>query len=222
MSRNRRKNKNKMVTVSQRKMKKWDKTSRIVGDIEAKFYNQDLQQNPDSATVAVITPLSNIAQGINSSERLGDSINPISLTVKGYITFLDTAGGGRENQTIRILFLRDKLQAGLAPLTSAAVDVGRGILEDTDVNSFKNMEGTIDRFEVLFDRRISFTRLGTETRKMFSFHKKLSGKIEYTGAAAASTNLMKNNLYMFLLVDIAAVATPTQASIYTTLLYRDS
>ena len=204
------------VTAS--KIRKWDKTSKIVRAGELKFYNQNVQSTVNSATIATIANLTNMAQGLTGSTREGDSINPVSISVKGYYTFNDDT---IDEQTIRILLIKDTQQAGAEPVTASNISVPLGVLNDPDVNSVMNVTGTKKRFVVLHDIRLTITRT-LESRKMFSFKSKLSGKIEYNGAGAAEVNMMKNQIYIFMLVDVPGTTLASKVDWYSNLMYRDS
>lgn len=155
-----------------------------------------------------ITSLCDIAQGSGRSDRDGNRISPISLTIR--YNWLGQAASTAE--VYRIIVFRDKQQ--ILATTPAVLDV----LQSAGAISLYN-EDFLGRFKILYDQMWTGAN-DANIRLSFVGLVKIRLTLPMVFAASASTDIVKNGLYIIAITNVASNA-PTY--VYSTRLsYYDN
>jgi len=164
-------------------------------NIETKVSNFNGSTLVPTAT-AVVSCLSQIAQGTDYTSRVGDSIRIQDLTV--YASF-QVSTLAAQATLVRFLIIRDLDGYGTAPTIADVFDAG---LTANNVLAQYNFLNS-DRFSVLFDELFMLDVNDTPTG-VVSFHTTHQGHVKYLGSTAATTSNGKGSVY--------AVAVSNQAT----------
>jgi hypothetical protein len=172
-------------------------------NIETKF----LDTNTTSYTVTTtgsMQPISQIAQGLTSANRVGDSIRIQHIELRGRVTVSTAA----TNSLVRVMLVRDLDGYGTAPTVADVLEVNASVGAPLSPERFQKRE----RFSILFDELIavqSATSSGCSSVP-FTFMTTHQGHILYLGTTAASASDGKGSIYLVAVSD-ETVNTPTVA-----------
>ncbi len=121
----------------------------------------------DIAGSAVFTNLVQIAQGLDTFNRVGRVIQPFKLSAKFNLRW-DPLETSFDDAIVRCMVILDKRQTSdTAPLLSEVID-------DVTTTGFINREVSHSRFRVLFDRRYIIARVVPQKTKLISINIKRS------------------------------------------------
>lgn len=180
--------------------------SKEVGFMKKKMAReQDIHAFTQSDSSAVlntgrVTPISNVAQGTNYLERLGDQIGIKTLQVK--LAINRNGATALNNALVRFIVFKDRSSNGAIPTT---LDLF-GTLTPSPLQPLDYVQK--DRFYVLFDRIYSIKALGNITAGGIAYpgdiivdqmYKKFRKEIRttYAGTGSTAANLTTNQLYVW-------------------------
>jgi hypothetical protein len=155
-------------------------------NIETKFHR--VAAGPTVSTTGQVAALSNIAQGLNYTDRVGDSIKLQSIEAR-FKCIMNTASNGT---ALRILILRDLYQQGVDPTLAQ-------VLEQTGPLEPRNFL-LRDRFSILVDELVYMSNAG-DTGTVLEYHIPHEGHIKYIGTTAASASNGFGSLYLMMVSD---------------------
>jgi len=167
----------------------------IKNNEEMKYFRAGL--NTTTSNVAVLSSLSNIAQGVNDDQRIGNVVQPIEMKVRLDLIIADSTN------IIRFVIFRWKDADTTAPV---AGDIfSNGLSGGVDTSSFYNDE-TKDKYRILYDRTFVGSNTADSIRQFTQFKLRLGTKIRYTSNAVTTGT---NKYYQLNMSDSAAVTHPT-------------
>ncbi len=157
-------------------------------NIETKFLDTIQTSTTINQTGSMI-PISEIAQGLTSQTRVGDSIRIQHIEVRGRCNVNPVAG----NTLMRVLVVRDLDGYGTAPTTSDVLEYAAAVSAPISPEKFNKRE----RFSILYDEifTLSGTTQGVATLP-FSFSSTHQGHIMYLGTTAAAASDGKGSMYI--------------------------
>lgn len=129
-------------------------------------------------TTPAVHDLTAVTQGDAYNNRTGDSIKPISLTVRGLI---DANASGPTEQKIRLIIFQYKQENGTAPTASEIIEA------TTSPANLVSPKKADDRYDskILFDRVFNVSVGGAYGSRQFSQYFKLAGHINFvTGSTS--------------------------------------
>lgn len=140
--------------------------------------------------------LSNIAQGVTKSTRLGDQIRLERIQFR--IQCIDSVTSAPGNFCNRILIVRDKSATGVSPVVSGTA---ASILTGAVSLSMPN-PGTLDRFVVMKDYTYnSNSVVAGDIPGMFWFDMKCNLVLDYIDTSAAIGSAGSNALFVVVVTD---------------------
>lgn len=171
------------------------KTAKWVASIvntEYKFRDRLISSPMDNQAWTVL-PLTDIAQGDDTTERNGRSvlIKAIYLQLKLRLPFPADFDSG----VARVMLIRDNTCDGALPVMSDIMAFSGG--NDTIVTSFRNiLDAPTNKYTILYDRRFSLD-IDFKDEIYFSIYKKFyRSHVKYIGTTAAVTDLGPGNLFL--------------------------
>ncbi len=183
----------KNVKFTLRDKRALNKATRVVNAIELNVHETTIA-NP--AQAGAVVNLMNLAQGLDSNERIGDSVMPVRIEVRGKYVLNASATAS----TVRLVILRDNAGTTTQPTIIEAFG---------SVANFRNNNPAIGdsqqraRFTILWDKFITIESGNSSgTIKAIAMKKRLARrKVHFTGATA--TDEGKNCIYLFHATDEA-------------------
>jgi hypothetical protein len=174
-------------------------------NIETKVLETNSSANVDSSgTVATI---STIAQGLDYTNRVGDSIKMQRIEVRAR-----TVIGAGTKTFIRVMLVRDLDGYGTAPTVA-------NILQSADVLAPENYLNK-DRFSILYDEFEALNSVSV-TNSVTTFAMPHEGHIKYLGTTAAAASNGKGSLYLLLISNESAGANTPTVTYYTRIYFTD-
>lgn len=162
-------------------------------NVETKICNA-VASNGTMTISSSISCLSQIAQGSNYTDRVGDSIRLQSLEFRARL-FQNTSA----TQTVaRIIIFRDLDGTATAPTKADVLDA---FGTSADVCAQYNWLNR-DRFSILYDEFQSFSSTGTTTDTMY-FRTTHEGHVKYLGTTATAASNGKGSIYVMFISDEA-------------------
>lgn len=118
------------------------KVNRLLNAQEKKWFDQDISHSFTNAVPSQISPLTNIPEGVDESERIGRkvSVQSVGLTFRSSFT---TPPAGEYVEAMRAMIVCDMQGNGTAPTIT-------DILEENRVDSFMNLNNQ-KRFKIIYD-----------------------------------------------------------------------
>ena len=171
-------------------------------NIETKFMDT-VQTSTNINTTGGNIVISEIAQGLTSQTRVGDSLKIQHIEVRGRVNVNAAAA----NSLMRVLIFRDLDGAGTPPATSDVLELTGTVSAPLSPYKFRNLQ----RFAILYDEL--FELQGTVQGSAgipFIYSASHAGHILYLGTTAASASDGKGTLYVLAVSD-EATNTPTLA-----------
>lgn len=173
-------------------------------NIEHKFF--DLNSNLTSTQAGTVQYLTGIAQGVDLSNRVGDSIKIQTLEFNATCYM-----GVTTPASCRIIIVRDLENGGAAIAGSDVLANVGGAGAATSLFNYINAE---KRFAIIFDELISLdTSNSTQTLHMKMSH---GGHIFFRDTTAAVTNGAEGVLYLLVTTDVAATGPTVRSSFRVT------
>lgn len=180
-------------------------------NIETKFLDT-VQTSTNISTTGGVFAISEIAQGLTSQTRVGDSLKIQHIDVRGRVNVNPTAA----NSLIRVLVFRDLDGYGTPPATSDVLQVTAAVSAPLSPLNFRNSQ----RFSVLYDELFHMQGTVQGVAGMpFVYSSAHSGHILYLGTTAAAASDGKGSLYIMAVSD-EATTTPSLA-FYSRILFTD-
>ncbi len=170
-----------------------------------KFFDTDVSSGAVSANGAIVTDsLNHIVQDTSENGRIGRKCTIRSINWKYQIILpeVDAQATPSSSDTLRIIMYLDKQCNG-------AIATVLGILETTDLHSFRNLAES-QRFSILFDKTVAINYQGLASdgaglvsQALVNFddawYKKVSIPIEFTGTDGTMATIRSNNLGVLLI-----------------------
>lgn len=199
MGRNRKRFSTKKKSVLKKKV---DKEIKKFVHPEMKYF--DTGNSTVYSNSGAVIQLSDIAQGLTNSTRIGDSVTIKHLTFKWYVQ------GNSQNpcNAARLILFVDKYNQGTDPTPGDVLQtVGsvQAIVSAANINH-------LPRYRIIYDKLVNLEQQATYANpsvatimpvgcKVGHFYKKMNLTIHYTGNS--STNIYGNQLYALLLGDVS-------------------
>jgi len=177
-------------------------------NIEEKYF--DVSVTGNVADTGAIASLSQLVQGLDINQRVGDSIRLQHIRVFGTWVVNASATGS----ACRIIIFRDLAQNGTPPSVSDVLAASSGV---QGVNAPVKAIN-VDRFAILFDN-VTCVSTNGDQQLAFSFDVAHNGHIRYLGTTAAAASEGRGTLYLLNISDEAS-NTPT-VSWYSRIKYTD-
>jgi len=150
--------------------------------------------------------LSNIAQGTNDNNRIGNKIKLLRLRMLGEISLPTTTTVANMNDILRVIIFVDHQTNGIQTTVASVLDTAH-------VFSFYNEDNIPEngpkRYQILYDKFHTMSASGVgfqgtyiesnTTRKVFKFDKKLSSNVQYNSTTGAITEQNSNSLQMLVI-----------------------
>lgn len=181
-------------------------------NIETKFVDtvSGLGSVTQSGTVTCITQL---AQGLTSTDRVGDSIKLQHIEVRGTVIINPLA----TNTTVRVIIFRDLDGYGTAPTCTDLLENVGGTVAPNSPYKFNKRQ----RFSILFDEMFQLQSIlaqGTSSDAWY-FNTAHAGHVLYLGSTAAAASNGKGSVYVAAISE-EATNTP-QFDFYSRVLFTD-
>jgi len=180
-------------------------------NIEEKFCDAT-GTNVSTSSTGVMNPVSELAQGLTSATRVGDSIRIQHIEVCGRILANPDAG----STSVRVMIVRDLDGYGTAPTPADVLESTATAYAPFAPKKFNKRE----RFSVLFDEL--FTVQGTDNgiaSAVFSYSSPHKGHVLYLGTTAATASDGKGSVYVVLISDEAS--NPAHVTYFSRITYTD-
>lgn len=162
-------------------------------NIETKFMDT-VQTSTNIGTTGTLFPVSEIAQGLTSQTRIGDSLRIQHVEVRGRINCNPAAA----NSLVRLLVLRDLDGAGTPPATSDVAELTGTVSAPLSPYKYRNLQ----RFTILYDELVEVQGTVQGMAGMpFTFESSHQGHILYLGTTAASASDGKGTVYVMCVSD---------------------
>jgi hypothetical protein len=161
-------------------------------------------------TTGVVVAVSEIAQGTDYTNRIGDSIKLQNIEARVRI-YQNT---GATETSVRVVCFRDLDGYGTTPLTSDLFETVAVV--SAPLSPFKWLNRT--RFSILYDELLTFNTSGTEVEEIV-LTMPHSGHVKYLGSTAAAASDGKGSVYWAFTSD-EGTNTPTFA-LYSRILFTD-
>lgn len=174
-----------------------------LSNVEMKHHDVDLTVGYTATATGSITDMNNIAQGQSKIQRIGDSIKPQSLTIRGVI---EHNGLNTESQ-VRLILFKVKHPNGVLPTVAQLLEVSK-------VHSPKNYENRFHS-KTIWDRTFSVD--SSNRLKQFQKTFKLYGHINYTAGALTE----ESGAYILLTISDESTNFPV-ARWYSRMTYTDN
>lgn len=158
-----------------------------LANVEKKHLDTDQTAGFQVGTTAVEHDLTNVSQGDGRSQRHGDSVKPMGITIRGAVTMNSASA----TTVVRMVIVRGKHTNGTNPSYSSTFD-GNSVFAP---KSWDNRFHT----KVLYDRRFNFSNTGSQ-QQFFTKYIKLYGHINWN---EGTTNEEDGGIYIFFLCDKA-------------------
>lgn len=169
-----------------------------------------------SRTATACTPtgalesISTVAQGVNFTERIGNSIKMQNIEVRGRI-FINASA---TRSIVRIILVRDLDGYGSTPNVGDIMESTGAAVDCLAPHDFLNRK----RFSFLYDELLTINNTG-DSSTVFEISIPHEGHILYLGATAAAASNGKGSLYMLFISD-EATNSPTY-SFYSRIVFTD-
>jgi hypothetical protein len=154
-----------------------------------------------ATTAGSLNSISSIVQGLDFTNRIGDSIKLQRIEVRGRIYRNSSA----TTSLVRVLCVRDLDGYGTAPNPGDIMESVGAVDAPLSPYDYLNRK----RFSVLYDDFMSVDNTG-DSSKVFAFDVPHEGHILYLGTTAAAASNGKGSLYMLFFSD-EGTNTPTYA-----------
>lgn len=152
-------------------------------------------------TTGSLVPISRIAQGLNYTERVGNSIKLQHIEVRGRIYKNSSSSAS----VVRVLLVRDLDGYGTQPDVSTMMESVGTVAAPLTQHDFLNRK----RFSFLYDELLTLNNTG-ESSSTFEIQLPHEGHVLYLGTTAAASSDGKGSLYMLFISD-ESTNTPTYA-----------
>ncbi len=165
-----------------------NKVKRAVNNLEQNVHATAFTVDPNSS--GAVVNLTAVLQGIDSNDRIGDSLNPSHIECRGIITLHASASDSR----VRMMIVRDNFGTTTQP---AITDMFTSVTQfAANKVSFGDVQSRA-RFTVIWDRYVLLDAGAHGLTNTVVMKKKLAKKpILYTGIQ--TTDEGQNNLYLFI------------------------
>lgn len=178
-------------------------------NIETKILDLNVSSTAFDSTGS-LKPLSQVAQGTDYTQRVGDSIKVQHLELSYFLTINVAA----VTTVCRILIVRDLDGYGTIPTTAQILETVGGPNSTTTPRKYLN----ISRFSVIYDDMISLNSSG-DNNTIQHISIPMEKHVKYLGTTAANASDGKGSFY-FIAISNQAVNTPTY-ELYSRLLFTD-
>jgi len=152
-----------------------------------------------SSAVGRVEYISQIAQGVTKSTRLGDQIRLTRLQLRIQATDSQSAASG--NFCCRILLVKDKAATGVLPVLNGAANA---VMTNTTTLAMPN-PSTLDRFTILKDVTYNGNQIvnGTISGEYY-FDMKFNTPMDYLDTGSTISSAGSNSLFLIVVTDYTA------------------
>jgi hypothetical protein len=186
----------------------------LIGNIEEKFFDVSASsQSVVPTSSATVVNLSNIVQGTDWNQRLGNSIRAQNLRID-YSLF---CGASTTYAFARCIVFRDLMQSGTDPTAANLLENTAGAVS---VNA-PYLHYTADRFEVLSDETFAFAAAGGPAAFHRRFGCRINDHILYSSTAGADASNWQGALYLLVIGDQATAGNQPQIHYWSRLSFTD-
>ncbi len=175
-------------------------------NVETKFFDVNSSVSADSS--GTVISLSTLAQGLDVSNRIGDSIKLQDIFVNLFYTIGTTA----TKTVLRAVVFRDLDGYGTSPTVANVLTGGVYLAPPQFLNK--------DRFSILYDEFVTMQSVN-DTDGVTIFHMPHEGHIKYFNTTAASTSNGKGSLYLLLISNESAGTNSPTVNYSTRITYTD-
>jgi hypothetical protein len=181
-------------------------------NIETKFCDTQVTSTSMSTTWTLV-PISELAQGLTSATRVGDSIKLQHIEVRGRIFENALA----TNSVARVIVFRDLDGDGTSPTGGELMETSGGAMAPLSPYRYNRKQ----RFSILFDETFSLQSILATgiSSQVFSFSTSHEGHVLYLGTTAAAASDGKGTVYVAYCSDEAST-NPTIA-FYSRIMFTD-
>lgn len=207
--------------------KKINKLMKLVKKVETKYFDLQSSVVQDIVRTPNVYNLSNIAQGNDISNRVGDKVYPKWLLMD-YQVYVGNPIPQLAN--IRIVILQDRFQNGTDPTFSGSDNsVFETPVAGIGETLVPRLKTNLKQFKILYDKVHELATINSAattsyaTGKPYVHHKirlPLKGSINYDSTAGADASNKEDNLYMMVLSN-NNTATNINFNFYSRLAYTD-
>jgi len=187
------------ISLARRTMSGLNEIRKLI-NIESKIIDTNATR-PSIPATGTVTCLTQVAQGLDYANRVGDSIRLQNLTLRARLF----VNGSATNSVIRVVVFRDLDGYGTAPTFGTVMDSLGGNSNPLASTSWLNR----DRFSILFDEFLTLDVNGTQSMPLY-YHSAHQGHVKYLGTTAAAASNGKGSIYLLFVAD-EATNTPTIA-----------
>ncbi len=170
-------------------------------NVETKFHDRTQTAFAVSTTGGGYC-ISQLAQGLTSTDRVGDSIKLQHIEFTGRIV----ANASAAQSLVRVLCFRDLDGYGTAPTYADVCEYDASVSAPLSPYKFNKKQ----RFSILFDDLITIQSSTGISSVSFQFKTAHEGHVLYLGTTAAAGSDGKGSIYLFFVSD-EATNTPTAA-----------
>lgn len=186
----------------------------LLGNTEEKYFDVTAASaSMVPAASATVVNLSNIVQGTDYNQRLGNSIRALTLRLDMSLF----PGTSTTYAFGRVVVFRDLMQSGTDPTVAQLLEITAGAAA---VNS-AFLHYTADRFEILCDEAFPFAAAAGPAvfHKKFAF--RIADHILYSATAGADASNWQGALYLLFFADQGTAANQPLIHYYSRLSYTD-
>jgi hypothetical protein len=144
--------------------------------------------------------ISQLAQGLTSTTRVGDSLRIQTLQMRGRVV----ANGSATSTCFRILMFRDLDGYGTLPTIADVLEYNAVVDSPRSPYKYRNLQ----RFSILFDELVEIQSTTGTSSVPFMFETNHQGHVLYLGTTAAAASNGKGSVYVGFVSD-ETTNTPT-------------
>lgn len=202
--------------------------AKTLKNVEIKYFDDFSAGTLGITQTPTIFSLSNIAQGSDLTNRVGDKITPKWLMLQYELQQAAAMVG--YNNFVRVVIVKDKEQNGVDPTYSGADDsVFEAPVAGVTECLVPKLKTNLKQFQILYDKTHNLGTQSTTATQTFNNGNvgikvkkliKLSGQIFYDAAGGADASCKENNLYM-MVISQQNVASAINFNRYTRLAFTD-
>lgn len=175
----------------------------VRGLVNAEYKNYDLSFSPTTDTTGSVTPLTNVTQGVASTNREGNSCRAKSILCN----YTVTKNGAASSTFIRLILF--KWNDDTNPTVTT-------VLDSANINAPMSIANS-DKYKIMMDKRIDLDS-AVRISYMQKYYRKLNWETKWT--AAGNTAYKEGHIWLLAISD-QATNTPT-VSFYTRFRFIDN
>ncbi len=143
--------------------------------------------------------LTNVAQGVNAAQRLGNKVTWKNLEIDLAIQLVDAG----QKALVRVLLIKDKQPQG-NPVNPVDIFDDNTIVNVLTSRFNRNNVGGINRFIIMMDKLIQLDRTAGPRARIMKIRRKLNLQTRYSAAGGTIGEVLTNGLTLMLIGTEAA------------------